>query len=222
MKKISVLLCEDHTVVREGLRCVLEAAEDMQVLGEAENGHESVREAQRLLPDVVVMDMAMPLLNGAEAARQITKKIPSTKVLILSGYRDDQHLTRALEAGASGYLVKEKAAKHLLLAIREVQRGNSFFDPPLTKDLVTQMCKGLFGARVAQPHITLTSRETEVLQLVAEGYANKQIAGVLSISVKTVEKHRMTLMQRLDIHDVATLTRYAVCRGIVENPMRLA
>jgi len=138
MKKITVLLCDDHNVARECLRSLLEAAGDIQVVGEAENGHESVQEAKRLLPDVVVLDLAMPLLNGMGAARQITKEVPSTRVLILSGYSDDQHVVHAIEAGAAGYLMKETAANDLLQAVRETASGNAFFSPPVTRRLLKQ------------------------------------------------------------------------------------
>lgn len=217
MKRITVLVCDDHNVVREGLRFVLEAANDIYVVGEAQNGHEAVRETQRLRPDVVMLDIAMPLLNGVEAARQIARKVPATKVLILSAYSDDQHVVQAIEAGASGYLTKQMAPNDLLQAVREVQKGNAFFSPGVTKGLLPHMRKTLSHGRP-----TLSSRETEVLQLVAEGYGNKQIASELSISVKTVEKHRQTLMQELNIHNIATLTRYAVFAGVIECPVSLA
>jgi DNA-binding NarL/FixJ family response regulator len=217
MKRITVLVCDDHNIVREGLRFVLEAATDIHVVGEAQDGHQAVRETQRLQPDVVMLDVAMPLLNGVEAARQIARKVPATKVLILSAYSDDQHVVQAVEAGASGYLMKQMAPNDLLQAVREVQKGNAFFSPGVTKGLLPHMRKTLCNGRP-----TLSSREAEVLQLVAEGYGNKQIADVLSISVKTVEKHRQTLMQHLNIHNIATLTRYAVSNGVIECPVPLA
>ena len=214
--KITVLLSDDHTIVRGGLRCLLEAAEDICVVGEAKNGHEAVREAQRLQPNVVLLDIAMPLLSGVEAARQILKAVPSTRVLILSAYNDDRHVQQAVEAGASGYLMKESAGNELLRAIREIQKGNPFFSPAVTKCLLSQLRKRLCEGRAPGTEVGLTSRQTEVLQLIAEGYATKQIASLLSLSIKTVEKHRQTLMDALNIHDIATLTRYAVATGIVE------
>lgn len=218
MKKITVLLSDDHTVVREKLRLLLETAEDIEVVGEAANGHQSVRETKRLQPDVVLLDLAMPLLNGVEAARQIAKEVPSAKVLILSAYTDQHYVQHAIEAGAAGYLMKETAANDLLQAVREIAKGNAFFSPPVAKSLLKQWHeKFLNGRPVKTQAATLTSRQTEVLQLIAEGYANKQIGGLLSLSIKTVEKHRQTLMEKLNIHNTAMLTRYAISSGVVES-----
>lgn len=217
MKQITVLLSDDHTVVREGLRLLLETEGDIQVVGEASNGHRAVGEAKRLQPDVVILDLAMPLLNGLEAARQIRKEVPSAKVLILSAYNDDQYVEHAIAAGAAGYLMKETVRNDLFRAIREVAKGNAFFSPPVAKRLLRQwQAKPLNGGPEKAKATVLTSRQTEVLQLIAEGYATKQIADVLSLSVKTVEKHRQDLMNTLNIHNIATLTRYAVSSGVVE------
>ncbi|HWV98984.1 MAG TPA: response regulator transcription factor [Candidatus Acidoferrum sp.] len=218
MKKITVLLSDDHTVVREGLRLLLETDPDIQVVGEAANGHQSVKEAKRLKPDVVLLDLAMPLLNGLEAARQITREVPSAKVLILSAYTDDQYIEHAIEAGAAGYLMKETVGDDLLRAIREVAKGNAFFSPPVAKRLLKQWQQHTGNGSPARTKATLlTSRQTEVLQLIAEGYATKQIADMLTLSIKTVEKHRQDLMNTLNIHNIASLTRYAVSSGVVES-----
>lgn len=218
MKTISVLLADDHTLIRQGLRLVLEAWPGMEVVGEAEDGRQCVREAHRLRPDVVLLDLAMPLLNGVEATRQITSEVPSTKVLVLSSYSDDQHLAQAIEAGASGYLMKEAAAEHLLHAIRVIAEGATFFTPTISARLLELRRENFLnrGPFRSKP-IKLTSRQTEVLQLIAEGYANKQIADLLLISIKTVEKHRQMLMDKLNIHNVAALTRYAVSHSVVES-----
>ena len=217
MQKITVLLADDHTVVRQGLRALLEAEDDMTVVGEAENGRQAVQMAKRLQPEVVVMDIAMPSLNGLEATRQITRESPKSKVLILSSYSDDEYVQQLTDAGASGYLVKQTAAQDLVGAIREAKKGNAFFSPAISKRLLEH-----FRATIGRPPgekkaPKLTPRELEVLQLIAEGYANKQIAGELFISIKTVEKHRQQLMHKLDIHDVAGLTRYAIAKGIIET-----
>ena len=218
MKKITVLLSDDHTVVRKGLRLLLEAEADIQVVGEAANGQQSVRETKRLKPDVVLQDLAMPLLNGLEAARQIVKEVPSTKVLILSAYSDDAYIERAVEAGAAGYLMKETAGEDFLRAIREIASGNAFFSPPVARRLLKQwQDKFPNGSPVKTKTTKLTSRQTEILQLIAEGYVTKQIAGLLSLSIKTVEKHRQDLMNTLNIHNIASLTRYAVSSGVVES-----
>ena len=217
MQKITVLLADDHTVVRQGLRALLEAENDMTVVGEAENGRQAVQMAKRLQPEVVVMDIAMPSLNGLEATRQISRESPKSKVLILSSYSDDEYVQQPTDAGASGYLVKQTAAQDLVGAIREAKKGNAFFSPAISKRLLEH-----FRATIGRPPgekkaPKLTPRELEVLQLIAEGYANKQIAGELFISIKTVEKHRQQLMHKLDIHDVAGLTRYAIAKGIIET-----
>ena len=217
MQKITVILADDHTVVRQGLRALLEAEEDMCVIGEAENGRQAVQMTKRLRPDVVVMDIAMPLLNGLEATRQVSRESPKSKVLILSSYSDDEYVQQLTDAGAAGYLVKQTAAQDLVAAIREAKKGNAFFSPAISKRLLEQ-----YRASIGQPpgqkkSPKLTPRELEVLQLIAEGYANKQIAGELFISIKTVEKHRQQLMNKLDIHDVAGLTRYAIAKGVIES-----
>ena len=217
MQKITVLLADDHTVVRQGLRALLEAEEDMSVVGEAENGRQAVQMIKRLQPDVVVMDIAMPTLNGLEATRQVSRDNPKCKVLVLSSYSDDEYVQQLTDAGAAGYLVKQTAAQDLVTAIREANRGNAFFSPAISKRLLEH-----YRASVGKPpgekkSPKLTARELEVLQLIAEGYANKQIAGELFISIKTVEKHRQQLMNKLDIHDVAGLTRYAIAKGVIES-----
>jgi DNA-binding NarL/FixJ family response regulator len=217
MKKIAVLLVDDHTVVRQGLRALLSSEEDIEVIGEAENGRQAVMLARKTPPDVVVMDVAMPLLNGLEATRQILKLVPAPKVLVLTSYGDDECVEQMMQAGAAGYLIKQTAANDLLKAIREVQRGNAFFSPAIAKRLRDQCRDAFTNGRVTKKPGELTTREAEVLQLIAEGFSNKQIAGELSISIKTVEKHRQQVMNKLNIHDVAGLTRYAISKGMVER-----
>src|ERR1035437_5577006 len=221
-KRITVLLAEDHMIVREGLRRLLEAESDIEVVGEAANGRQAVEMTRKLRPAVVVMDIAMPLLNGLEATRKIRQAVPDAKVLILSAHSDDAYVERVTALGAAGYLIKQTSAQFLSEAIREVQKGNTFFSPSVAKSLRHQNQKsldrkGLPKAKVAR----LSSREVEVLQLIAEGEANKQIAAELGISIKTVEKHRDHLMRKLDIHDTAGLTRYAIAEGIVECDVHL-
>lgn len=217
MKKIAVLLVDDHAVVRQGLRALLEAEGDIAVVGEAENGREAVSLARKTLPDVVVMDVAMPGLNGLEATRQIMKGLPSTKVLVLTSYGDDDYVSQLMEAGAIGYLVKQTAADDLLKAIREVKGGHTFFSPVIGRRLRQQSRTVFIVGEPSPKSGKLTSREAEVLQLVAEGLANKQIAAELAISIKTVEKHRQQAMNKLNIHDIAGLTRYAMSKGLVER-----
>jgi DNA-binding NarL/FixJ family response regulator len=216
MQKITVLLCDDHAVVREGLRSLLDASGDIAVIGEAENGIRVVSEAIRLQPDVVLMDIAMPLLNGITAARKLAVEVPAAKVLILTSYNDDRNLQQAVAAGAVGYLTKEAASEDLLEAIRELSKGNPFFSPPIAARLLKQWRnRGVEVKSGSGPLLTI--RQTEVVQLIAEGYATKQIADVLSLGKKCVEKHRQDLMNKLGIHKVALLTRFAVSNGVVET-----
>jgi DNA-binding NarL/FixJ family response regulator len=219
MQKIKVLLADDHTVVRQGLRALLAAEEDIEIVGEAGDGRSAVQLVKKMMPDVALIDIAMPQLNGLEATRQITRSVPSTKVLILSSYSDDEYVQQLTEAGAAGYLIKQTAANDLLKAIREAHKGNAYFSPSIAKRLRDQ-CREAFvnGGQPARRRTdNLTTREAEVLQLIAEGRANKQIAAELCISIKTVEKHRQQVMNKLGIHDVAGLTRHAIAKGIIEN-----
>jgi len=217
MKRITVLLAEDLELVREALCAVLADQDDIEVVGEAENGRQAVRLTSTLSPDVVVIDISMPFLNGLEATRQIHRTDPSTKVLILSAHSDKAFIEQAAMHGAAGYVVKQAATEVLCKAIRDVHRGGAVFGPGLSLDRQNRCAespaKALPSARM---ETELTSREVEVLQLVAESNANKQIATELGISIKTVEKHRDCLMEKLDIHDTAGLTRYAVAAGIIE------
>jgi len=222
MKRITVLLAEDHTIVREGFRKMLELEDDLEVIGEAQNGRQAVALVKKLRPAVVLMDIAMPLLNGLAATRQILKAFPDTKVLILSAHNDDAYVQNASESGAVGFLIKQTSSHEVCHAIREVQKGNTFFSPSISRRLdrlhpPSSDRAGLLRKKAAQ----LTSREMEVLQLIAEGKANKETAAELGISMKTVEKHRERVMSKLDIHDTAGLTRYAISAGIIENSVQL-
>src|SRR6266436_3134749 len=218
MSNISVLLVDDHNIVRQGLKALLAAEGDITVAAEAQTGREAVQLAAKLHPEVVVMDLAMPLLNGWEATRQILKVAPSAKILILSTYDSEEHVQQAIGAGAAAYLIKQTAAADLVKAIREVRKGNAYFSPPIAQRLREQTCLSLAGTNNPKAsNVELTSREAEVLQLIAEGFANKQIAAELGLSVKTVEKHRQQVMNKLDIHDTAGLVRHAAAKGIIET-----
>jgi DNA-binding NarL/FixJ family response regulator len=217
MNKITVLLADDHRVVREGLRALLDATPDIMVVGEADTGRLAVQLAQKLKPDVVVMDLAMPQLNGVEATRQIMRDTPTARVLILSSYHHDENVAQLIEHGAAGYLVKQAATNDLIRAIHEVKKGNSFFSPCISKNLLERCRDSEGNGSEAKKGDHLTSREAEVLQLIAESYANKQIADVLGISIKTVEKHRQQLMDKLNIHETAGLTRHAIASGTIER-----
>src|SRR5580765_4303207 len=222
MKQITVLLAEDHQIVREGFRSLLKDEDDIEVVGEAETGRQAVRLTRKLRPAVVVMDIAMPLLNGLEATRQIRKEFPDTRVLILSAHSDDAYVEQATEMGAAGFLLKQTSSHNLATAIREVQKGNTFYSPAISKrrtghDQTRQDREGNFKKK----NNRLSSREVEVLQLIAEGRPNKQVAAELGVSFKTIDKHRQHLMSKLNIHDIAGLTRYAIAQGIIENSVQV-
>jgi DNA-binding NarL/FixJ family response regulator len=218
MKAISVLLAEDHAVVRQGLRSLLSAEPDILVVGEAADGWEAVHLAQELLPDVIVMDLAMPQLNGVAAIRQIFGLGLPSRLLVLSSYADDEYVEVLTDEGVCGYLVKQTAADDLIIAVREASMGRPFFSPAISR---RQQHRGhplpADGRPAPQRQAGMSKRGREVLKLVAGGHVNRQIAGILGISVKTVEKHRQQLMNGLGIHDIAGLTRYAVAHGIIER-----
>ena len=221
-KKITVLLAEDHVIVRQGLCNLLEAEGHSTVIGQAQTGREAVELAARLRPDVILMDIAMPVLNGVEATRQILAANPAARVLILSAHSDDEYIERLTAVGAMGFLEKQTSAEILTKAIREVARGHSFFSPTIARRVAA--AKDRARSRDGSPKTTgagLTLRESEVLQLVAEGHANKQVAATLGISIKTVEKHRQHVMDKLNIHETAGLTRYAIAQGIIESSVQI-
>ena len=221
-KKITVLLAEDHLIVREGFRGLLKGERDIEIVGEAETGRQAVQLAKKLRPAVIVMDIAMPLLNGLEATRQIIEMLPATRVIMLSAHSDDAYVEQATAAGAAGYLIKQSSSHVLCEAIREVEKGNTFFSPSIGKHLKHQYEKSPTRAGLSKKRSAdLSAREMEVLQLIAEGKANKETAAELGISIKTVEKHRQHLMQKLNIHDTAGLTRYAVSSGVIESSVQL-
>jgi len=224
LKPITVLLAEDHMIVREGLVALLKLEKDIEVVGEAENGRLALELARSVCPAVVVMDIAMPLLNGLEATRQILHSLPDTKVLILSAHSDDAYVEMVMALGASGYLIKQTAAHILPQAIREVAKGNTFFSPTIAKrrNQRRQKSQERGVVRNSKNESTpLSPREMEVLQLIAEGKANKESAEELHISIKTVEKHRQSVMEKLNIHDTAGLTRYAIAAGIIESSVQV-
>lgn len=219
---ITVLVVEDHTIVREGLVKLLEAEKDIDVIGQASTGRQAVEMTLALKPAVVVMDIAMPQLNGIEATRQIRHSAPDVRVLVLSAHSDDAYLERMLELGAQGYLIKQTSAHQLSVAIREVHNGKTFFSPAIAKKVAYRNQKTPDRLGQLKKKVTrLSSREAEVLQLIAEGKANKQAAAELGISIKTVEKHRDHVMKKLNIHDTAGLTRYAIEAGIIESSVQL-
>jgi DNA-binding NarL/FixJ family response regulator len=220
MKTITVLLAEDHMIVREGFRKMLELEDDFKIVAEAADGRQAVALAKKFHPDVLLMDIAMPLLNGLEATRQVMKARPTARVLMLSAHNDHAYVENAIQAGARGFLLKQTSAHDVCRAIREVFAGRPFFSPAITKRLTHQKLSARPGP-TRKSAVKLTTREMEVLQLIAEGKANKQTAAELGIGLKTVEKHREHLMQKLDIHDTAGLTRYAISAGVIESSVQL-
>jgi DNA-binding NarL/FixJ family response regulator len=216
------MLAEDHAVVRQGLCALLNADGHFKVVGEAKTGREAVKMAETLRPDVILMDIAMPVLNGLEATKQILADNPAAKVLILSAHSDEAYIERTNEVGVVGFLEKQTSAEVLTKAIHAVAAGNFFYSPSIAKRLHNHQNGPRDRDGIVKPNgHRLTSREAEVLQLVAEGSANKQIAAELGISIKTGEKHRQRLMDKLNIHDTAGLTRHAIATGVIESNARL-
>jgi len=215
MNPITVLLAEDHTIVRKGLLSLLQSESDIEVVGEAANGHEAVRLACQLRPDVVVMDITMPLLNGLEATRHIKRDLPDTRIVVLTVHTTEEYIYQILKAGASGYLVKQAAPDELVLAIRSTCAGQTFLSPSVSGMVIQEYIERAQQTEVADDYATLTDREREVLQLLTEGLSTREIAEHLVLSVKTIETHRANLMNKLDIHNLPDLTRYAIRKGVV-------
>ncbi len=210
MERITVFLADDHTIVRHGLRALLDKERDMEVVGESENGEETVQKVMELRPSVVVMDIMMPQLDGLQATAQIMKDVPGVKVIVLSMYGDEDYVRRAINAGVKGYLVKSTAPRELLAAIREVNAGNAFFSPTIASVLL-QLKQEPRGVPL------LTMREQDVLQLICDGRSNKEIADLLKISIKTVQKHRQQIMDKLNVHDAVKLVNYARTNKLVRE-----
>lgn len=215
MKKVRILIADDHGIVRKGLRLQLEQDPDFEVVGEASDGREAVRMAEELSPDVVIMDIAMPNLNGIQATTQVVKKNPQVGVIILSMYSDETYLTRTLSAGAKGYLLKDSADVDLHRAVQVVAEGKPFFSPVIADTLLEDYMRQLQQRGLQDSYDLLTEREKEILQLLAEGRTNKEVASTLNLSPNTVETHRTRIMQKLDLHSSADIVLYAVRKKII-------
>jgi two-component system response regulator NreC len=215
--KIRILLADDHTILRAGLKMMLNAQPDMEIVGEAQDGRQSMQEAQRLQPDIILMDITMPDMNGIEATKQIKKLLPEIKILILTMHEHDEYIFQALRAGASGYMLKEAADTELISAIHIIQSGQFYLSPTAQSVMVGDYLQRLRTGEDKDSYSSLTEREREILKLVAEGYTNNQIAEQLVISPKTVDTHRTHIMDKLNLHSRAELVKYAMRRGLLED-----
>jgi len=215
MSRLRILLADDHTMVRQGLRKVIEERPEWEVVAQASDGREAVRLAEEHRPDVAIMDVAMPLLNGIEATRQITRRHPDTRVLILSMHADEAYVAQILQAGASGYLLKDSADADLMQAVAAVSTGKSFFSPAIARVMLDDYLRQLADKGISDRYESLSEREREIFQLIAEGKTNKEIAALLSVSPSTVETHRAHIMEKLDLHSAAEIVLYAVRRGVI-------
>lgn len=215
MARLRIVLGDDHTLMRQGLRKILEETGEWEVVAEAGDGREAVRQVLTLKPDVVVLDIGMPLLNGIESTRQIVRRHPEIRVLILSMHSDEAYITQALQAGAKGYLLKDSADTDLIRGVADVAAGRSFFSPSVAKVMLDDYVRHLADKGITDRYDALSEREREIFQLIAEGHSNKDIAEVLSISPATVETHRAHIFQKLDLHNTAEVVLYAVRRGVI-------
>ncbi|MBI5649937.1 MAG: response regulator transcription factor [Chloroflexi bacterium] len=222
MSKIRILICDDHTILRDGIRLLLDAQPDMEVIAEAADGREAVEKARALKPDVILMDIAMPLLNGIEATKQIRREQPDARVLVLTMYENDEYIAQMLEAGAAGYVLKKVAGSELVYAIHAVGHGETFLYPSITRRLVEDYLRRVQAGQERETFDGLTDREREILQLIAEGHATKKIAALLNVSGRTVQNHRAHIMEKLGMHNRSELIRYALEKGIIELPVKRA
>ena len=212
-----IVIAEDYTILREGLRSLLSSHTEFEIVGEAENGQEAIQSVNRYKPDLALMDLSMPKMNGMEAIKEIKKRSPETKVLVLTVHNTEEYIYAALQAGADGYVLKESTHAELEMAIRSVLDGKRYVSPAISQRLIEGYLEGRKRAKPLSAWETLTQREREILKLIAEGYKNKEIAEYLCISFKTVEKHRANLMKKLDLHNVQTLTALALEKGLISR-----
>ena len=217
MRRRRIIIAEDHTILREGLKALLSSNTGLEVVGEARDGLDTVRCVTNLKPDIVLMDLSMPRMNGIEAIKEIRKQSPDTKILVLTIHDTEEYILETLKAGANGYILKDSTQDELLIAIDNVLKGKSYLGPGISKKVIEGYLEGKKGLKTDTSWDTLTHREREVLKMIAEGYKNKEIAEYLFISVKTVEKHRSNLMRKLDLHNAQALTAYAIERGLVSR-----
>ena len=215
--KLSIVLADDHTILREGLRALLSAESNFEIVGEARDGREAVRCVEKLGPDLILMDLSMPRMSGMEAIREIKKRYPETKIIALTVHKTEEYLLTTLQAGADGFVLKDATHDELIMAIKNVMGGKSYLSPGVSEKVIEGYLDGKKSTQSLTSWESLSQREREVLKLIAEGYKNKEIAEDLCISLKTVEKHRANLMKKLDLHNAAALTVYAVDKGLVNR-----
>jgi DNA-binding NarL/FixJ family response regulator len=213
--KKRIVIAEDHTILREGLRALLSSNSDFDIVGEAEDGREAIQYAERFLPDLVLIDLSMPRMNGFEAIRDIKRRCPETRLLALTVHKSEEYVLEALEAGANGYVLKDATHAELMMAIKSVLAGKPYLSPGISQQVIQGYLEGKKTSRPTSVWDTLTRREREILKLIGEGHKNRQIADELCISVKTVEKHRANLMEKLDLHSASALTAFAMEKGLV-------
>lgn len=213
-KKWKIVIAEDYTILREGLRALISSNPHLEVIGEAEDGKEAIQCVEKLSPDLALVDLSMPRTDGMDAIREIKNRCPQTKVVVLTVHKAEEYVLAALEAGANGYVLKDADKAELMMAIRTVLDGNSYLSPAVSERVIEGYLQGKKDLKPSSSWETLTKRERQVLKLVAEGYKNKEIADYLYVSVKTVEKHRANLMQKLDLHSASALTAFAVEKGL--------
>jgi DNA-binding NarL/FixJ family response regulator len=215
--KYRIVIAEDHRILREGLRSLLSSSADFEVVGEAEDGREAIRCVEKMKPDLILTDLSMPRMNGMEAIREIKKQSPKTKILVLTVHRTEEYILATLKAGADGYLLKDSTHSELVMAVKNVLSGKHYISPGISEKVIEGYIEGKKTLKPRTSWETLTQREREILKLIAEGYRNKEIADDLCISVKTVEKHRANLMEKLNLHNVQALTAFAIEKGVVSR-----
>ena len=215
--ELSIVLAEDHTILREGLRALLSTDPKIQIIGEAQDGREALRCVEKLGPDLLLIDLSMPRMSGMDAIREIKKRYPETRIIALTVHKTEEYLLTTLQAGADGYVLKDATHYELVMAIRNVMMGKPYLSPGVSEKVIEGYLERKENAQSVSSWETLSQREREVLKLIAEGYKNKEIADDLCISIKTVEKHRANLMKKLDLHNAASLTVYAVQKGLVSH-----
>jgi DNA-binding NarL/FixJ family response regulator len=216
-KRFRIVIAEDHTILREGLKSLLSSHAEFEIVGEAEDGREAIRRVEERKPDLILTDLSMPRMNGMEAIREIKRESPKTRILVLTVHRAEEYILSAFKAGADGYLLKDSTHAELVMAVRNVLSGKPYISPEVSKKVIEGYLEGRKTLKTRTPWETLTSREREILKLIAEGYKNKEIAKELCISVKTIEKHRANIMEKLDFHNVQALTAFAIEKGLVSR-----